>query len=1043
MHQVSPQQTVHKQSKTANKIKPVAIKHADSVKTVLQPKLKVGQPDDKYELEADRVAEQVMRMPEPVSSSSSGDASSSNITSFQQHAVVQRSCADCRDENELIQKKATPGYAPEVTPLINSKIHSLQGRGQPLSKSDRNFFEPRFAKDFSNVRLHSDPLAKNAARSINARAFTFGNNIVLGEGESSRNSSLKRALLAHELTHVLQQSGSAGQIIQRQPVTQAQRNQLCYRSSSQPSPSARQPELHPSYEQWLASFAGMSTFNANDTAPGHTANNSFSVLGTRGRRFGDSAATASNEPVPVSGSARSGEEFIDHPTNQWVVNCLPANLRATAYQLPSDCADIAVILRHVWLAAHHRTETYQGWTVGDAAGNANQSRVRGLIRDVYSGNVSGMVNGYSNTRGSRLTNFNQLSNLLHPGDILVWEHRKTFTRRGRIQSRRTGGHTQTISRILRSGNRISAINVLQGNQPIFSDAATAILQSRGARNTDPDSAAGHALRNLPSRRIENSSAISLANIQHPVTNEDTWGSVDSRRSDQSIEDFTVIVSAGSPRAASRPRMTRVAGQTIRRISDWFNSLANASASRLHGVLEAALLEARSIIDGGQPVSATDATQLGNKAGNNLWSRATRAVRRLLGGSWRRGDVGGRTHFNPLHSMRAMIRALGAIQPTVYRGNPAAAANVRRTFTIIDSEFNTAARGGSSIAFNARVRSGAELVKVLVTGFDPFAANPPPAGDWNPAGATAMALDNTEIRLGSHNKADIESVVYPVSFAQFNQGIVERIVRSSNADAILTVSLAPGLASTAPVQIEQFTVGMHDLIRLQPHRLFPSEPANPQNTSTISERRGIAGSSGAIIETAADLAGIAADTEHTNRRGKVITQRPSIASDITFRLSSQQNAQQFVTALGLTQTVTGPRITITNAQAIQTIINNSVRISDLRGHTADIRITLNSRPFRATIIEGPGGSFLSNEVAYRTQQQLQQQGSSAVSFHTHVPPAESIATSIPASGSRRTRVNALRSARTSIRRLVTTMKRLIKAVAIRIINQRQQSGTGNP
>lgn len=1048
MISASTLKTPRHQNNNVTRPKPVSNKQTDSVKAVLQAKLKIAEPNNRYEQEADRMAEQVVMMPSPRFHAAADSTPAINTES--QNKVIQRMCTSCREDKELIQTKTTGNGMPKITPSIDSRIRSLNGGGQPMTLKDRGYFEPRFGTDFSTVRVHNDSRSANIAKSINARAFTLGRNVVFGAGEYSHNSLASRKLFAHELTHILQQPDTSSRIIRRQPLTQAQRNQICYNSTTQqPNPSARQPELHPTYEQWLTSFAGMVSFSSNDTAPGHAAANQFTVLGTRGRRLGDSTATTQNEATPVTGTARRGEEFIDHPTNQWVVNCLPPNLRAAAYQLPSDCADIAVILRHVWLAAHRRTETYRGWTVGDAAGNANQRRVRGLIRDVYSGNVAGMVNAYSNTQGSRLTNFNHLSNLLHPGDILVWEHRKTTSRRGRTRSQRTGGHTQTISEIRRSGNTISAINVLQGNQPIFSDAATAILQHRGASNTDPDSSAGMALRNLPSRRVERSTAISRSNIQHPVTNADIWGDIDSRRANGSVEKFTILVSAGPPRASTRPRMRRIAGQTVRRLSDWFNSLRNASASRLHGVLEATLLEARSIIDGGNTVTSTDATELGTRAGENLWSRATAAVRRLLGVRSRSnrllsGDVGTRTHFEPLHSMRAMIRALGAIHPTSYHGNPGAVTNVRTTFTIIDREFNVAARGGSSISFNRSIRSGAELVKVLVTGFDPFSANPPPAGDWNPAGATAMALDNKQVNLGGNNKAAIESVVYPVSFAQFNQGIVERVVRSSNADAVLTVSLAPGLASTAPVQIEQFTVGMHALTRLQPHRLFPSEPANPQNPATASELRGITGSGNAIIETgaAADLAGIAADTEQKNRRGQVTTQRPSVASNITFRLPTQQLAQQLVTALGLTQTVTSRQISISNPQAIRSIINNSVRITDSRGNTADIRITLNNTPFRATIIEGPGGSFLSNEVAFRTQQQLRTQGSSATSFHTHVPPAEAAAALIPQSGSRSARRNALWSARNTVSRLVTTMKRLIRAVSVRIVKNRQQ-GSGGP
>ena len=97
---------------------------------------------------------------------------------------------------------------------------------------------------------------------------------------------------------------------------------------------------------------------------------------------------------------RPADEFIDRPTDTWVKDCLPENLRQTAYRLPSDCADLAVILRHVWLSAHHRTETYSGWTIGDRAGGPRTGHVGRVIQQVYSGNVAGMVNPYQHPTGA-------------------------------------------------------------------------------------------------------------------------------------------------------------------------------------------------------------------------------------------------------------------------------------------------------------------------------------------------------------------------------------------------------------------------------------------------------------------------------------------------------------------------------------------------------------------------------------------------------------------------------------------------------------------
>jgi hypothetical protein len=192
---------------------------------IIQPKLTIAQPNDKYEQEADRVADQVMSMPEPEGSLVNGHSS-----------LVQRqsTCPECIEEEEGIQTKPladqiTPliqrklsldsggiviqtngvtGNTPEVNSDTESLIQSLKGGGQPLSESSRSFFEPRFGVDFSQVRTHQDTNANNLASSLVARAFTYGNDIWLGQGESTSD----KGLMAHELTHILQQNNDSRMI---------------------------------------------------------------------------------------------------------------------------------------------------------------------------------------------------------------------------------------------------------------------------------------------------------------------------------------------------------------------------------------------------------------------------------------------------------------------------------------------------------------------------------------------------------------------------------------------------------------------------------------------------------------------------------------------------------------------------------------------------------------------------------------------------------------------------------------------------------------
>ena len=117
------------------------------------------------------------------------------------------------EEEALLQTKQSAGHTPEVTPHLASTIASMQGGGQPLPASERAFFEPRFGQDFSQVRLHCNQLAAEAARAVNARAFTLGSNVFFGAGQYAPAGHEGKGLLAHELTHVVQQ-GHGGHCLQ-------------------------------------------------------------------------------------------------------------------------------------------------------------------------------------------------------------------------------------------------------------------------------------------------------------------------------------------------------------------------------------------------------------------------------------------------------------------------------------------------------------------------------------------------------------------------------------------------------------------------------------------------------------------------------------------------------------------------------------------------------------------------------------------------------------------------------------------------------------
>ena len=168
----------------------------------LQAKLAVSHPQDPYEQEADRVADQVMRTPESQTRPAMGAAPS-----------VQRHGVECRDE---LHRSAAAEAGAVVDTATEAAIAALAGRGRPLPKSVRAFMEPRFNADFAAVRVHDDAQAHQLARSLSAQAFTVGSNVVFGAGRYVPDSDAGKRLLAHELTHVVQQAG-APVALQRSP----------------------------------------------------------------------------------------------------------------------------------------------------------------------------------------------------------------------------------------------------------------------------------------------------------------------------------------------------------------------------------------------------------------------------------------------------------------------------------------------------------------------------------------------------------------------------------------------------------------------------------------------------------------------------------------------------------------------------------------------------------------------------------------------------------------------------------------------------------
>jgi len=178
-----------------------------AVQRLLQTKLAVGTVDDEYEREADRVAAQVTA-PHPVLQRQCACGG----------AGAEGECAECRQEPLGIQRQAAnPTQAASVPGIAPPIVHAaLRSSGRPLESGTRAVMESRFGQDFSDVRIHTDGQAAESAQAVNALAYTVGRDIAFAPGQYAPGASAGQRLLAHELTHVVQQQGW-GTKLQRQP----------------------------------------------------------------------------------------------------------------------------------------------------------------------------------------------------------------------------------------------------------------------------------------------------------------------------------------------------------------------------------------------------------------------------------------------------------------------------------------------------------------------------------------------------------------------------------------------------------------------------------------------------------------------------------------------------------------------------------------------------------------------------------------------------------------------------------------------------------
>ena len=331
-------------------------------KPTIQAKLTIGASNDKYEHEADAMANYIMRMPQTYSSQPLSKGGNG----------IQRKCTKCKEKDENIRRKPlmmkSEGGAPVATQALGSQLNKTKGSGSPLPSGTNSFMGNAFGADFSNVRIHTGGSAIQMNQGLNARAFTHGSDIYFNRGQYQPGSSEGKRLLGHELTHVVQQNDQKTPTLQR------------YNCPSSSSPAATRRRISGPID-WTVDFdegditsaridhtKNTSDITATAQLPGYLNNSSlFDYMGLTEVRFGHRiiprrARRGRNTAITVQLRVRYPRIFItrdfprgschynvvrdfEHATGNPVfltsfLETIPVNSDLTALTLPTTFGDI-------------------------------------------------------------------------------------------------------------------------------------------------------------------------------------------------------------------------------------------------------------------------------------------------------------------------------------------------------------------------------------------------------------------------------------------------------------------------------------------------------------------------------------------------------------------------------------------------------------------------------------------------------------------------------------------------------------------------------
>lgn len=762
------------------------------------------------------------------------------------HTNAGGDCEACRDKRGTLQRGGGGSAIGEIPSIVNDVLRSP---GQPLDPLTRDRMESKFGHDFSRVRIHEDHQASESARAVDALAYTVGNNVVFGAGLFQPASSEGRQLLAHELTHVVQQGAGLRAMpanvsaIDPDPAAEAEanRNANSFRGDNHTTPGA----LHGlALQRAPKGGGGKVAPHITQIVVNQNINQTVTATFSDGSKETGRCSTGKGHCCfdEAAGAAEGGACSASHSTDI-DNNCTPVGDFTVTTKVPKTAGDI-----NFWTQFHDAKQValHEYWPVDGTPLSHGCVRLdTKMAKIIFDGARVGVtkvkVEGLAKPQCANST--------------LQSEWEDDFKDAGKKPPDGTMINPATKKKF----------------------TATEI-----ARETS----------HIKETRKEMRSALGV--------------------NDKGLDAEVAAVAGGASVLSKIPRC--VPALTLEE-----KSIPSAQAS---GFLGADASKTSSAFAKGLSATKNEkaAEALVKKTGEDLWNDATAAAKK--------GGAG--TDDRQLYWTRMMMTS------ELRKWNPSwvkDADGLRRLQTRLLQLLEQTSRGMASATFP----TDPDKKRILASGFDPFGF-PNPGGDIqqsNLSGAIALALDGETLTEGTVS-ARVEAAVFPVRYADFNEGVVENYLR-------------PHLTGSNP-----------------PHLVMSISQGSSK--FELEEFAGRRRSSDAYADNLGQMGGGGSPT-------KPIVP-PGVGSGAEFIPHTVPAPM-----LGAMRGAAGRKGAITEETGVKDLPPGATQPRDLPKGPGS---TPESKKTPGLAVEGSGGGFLSNEIFYRNSLLQASSGTKVPIIHLHTP-----------------------------------------------------------